>query len=86
MNYKLFNIPAGKSLKKTAKKSVKKQINITTMRATNRRYYLHYRCKKLGIKLNKSEKQLSGNEDNLQRRWPLELRENYGYNLQIAII
>lgn len=86
MNYKLFNITEQKPEKKQVKKSEKKKITIELIRATNRRYYLHYRCKKLGIKINKKEKVLSGTEDILQRRWSIELRNKYSYNLQISII
>ena len=86
MQTKLFSIKESKPAKKLARKHAKKQITITLMRATNRKYYLHYRCKKIGIKLNKIEKQLSGSEDILQKRWPIELRNKYGYNLQTTIV
>ena len=86
MNYKLFNIPEVKPEKKQVKKSEKKKITIELIRFTNRKYYLHYRCKKLGIKINKKEKVLSAPEDILQKRWSIELRNKYSYNLQISII
>ena len=86
MNYKLFDIPASKSDKKPVKKSEKKKITIELIRLTNRKYYLHYRCKKIGIIINKKEKILSATEDILQKRWSLELQSKYSYNLQISIV
>ena len=86
MQTKLFNIPASKPDKKPVKKSEKKKITIELIRFTNRKYYLHYRCKKLGIKINKKEKVLSASEDILQKRWSKELQTKYSYNLQISIV
>ena len=86
MNYKLFELPASNPIKNKALKSEKKKITIELIRYINRKYYLHYRCKKLGIKINKKEKVLSASEDILQKRWSKELQTKYSYNLQISIV
>jgi len=79
----LFNIPAKKLSKKVAKKAP--SVTIARMRRRNRRYYLHYRCKRIGLILDKQLCQLSGIEENLNKRWSIELRDRFGYTLQTII-
>ena len=83
----LFNIPAKKLQRDFSKKPLKRSPNntIARMRRRNRRYYLHYRCKRIGLILDKQLCQLSGYEENLNKRWSIELRDRFGYTLQTII-
>ncbi|MEI6823176.1 MAG: hypothetical protein WCL51_14695 [Bacteroidota bacterium] len=83
----LFDISAKKLSKKQERKLCKRSPNVTIarMRRRNRRYYLHYRCKRIGLVLNKKNTTLSGTEESLSKLWAIELRDRFGYNLQIII-
>ncbi|MDR0828795.1 MAG: hypothetical protein LBN95_01595 [Prevotellaceae bacterium] len=51
----------------------------------NRSYKLHYKCRKLGLKLNSRNREFSDNINNYaagKNRWQLELMNNYGYTIQ----
>lgn len=54
-------------------------------KARNRRYKLHYKCRKLGLKLNSRKREFLDHIDNYtaeKKRWQLELINNYGYKIQ----
>lgn len=85
MSNLLFDIPAKKHSKKAAKINKRSLTNITIMRRRNRKYYLHHRCKNIGLVLNKKNTTLYGLEENLSKSWPIELRDRYNYNLQTII-
>jgi hypothetical protein len=54
----------------------------------NRRYKLHYKCRKLGLILNTRKREFSDHIDNYaapKNRWQLELIEKFGYNIQFNL-